>query len=475
MQEVYKPRGVVIDEILLINYDKKHRIDLSYIFIELNIYEDIFQSQIVGDITLQDTNELIETFPIVGEETIRIRWHLPNSENKEWFDTFDMRVYKVGDRSVNGLRGGKSSTYKLYFTSKEAITNLSNTVSRSFNTKTASEIATIIYNDYLDTNKEFIVEKTEGVLKEVIPNWKPFRAINWLAGERAITEQQNADFFFFESLNKNTGPRFNFVSLTSLMQADSVFDVEFMVQNLFDGKTKDMTTASFNVDSFEFPKHGNFIDNITNGMYAQTWIYHDPLRKRFVVSKPTHEESVTTSDGYRMYSDQMNSATQAPTQFIRMPGNVDAFPKLLSNSSIDNSVDKTTCNKCNRNEVEYIAKREATDEKNTSSMVSSIASKRAFRLQELNNYSVSFGNIPGNQHIQLGSVITFNKPHLVHNNNLFNDKLSRFDDRFLSGKYLVTRLRHTISIEKDTSEFEYSMALDAVKTSFPEKITHKEI
>ncbi len=196
-----------------------------------------------------------------------------------------MRVYKVGNRSASGVKGGKSSTYTLFFTSIEALKNLNTTVSRSFNTKSASDIVKTIYEDYIKINKDFDVESTEGKLKLIIPNWKPFRAINWVAGNRALTpnwkpfrainwvagnraltKSLQGDYFFFESTNKNKGPRFNFKSLTTLSKGDPVFTIEFKVQNMSDPRGGSVDVHSpYNVENFEMPKHGDILDNTVNG------------------------------------------------------------------------------------------------------------------------------------------------------------------------------------------------------------------
>lgn len=477
-KEIYKPKSVVIDKIELTNFDKSKTIDLSKMFVDLSIFEDIYQSQLVGNITIEDSLELIEFFPIIGEETIYIKWHIPGAEVNDYMNLGKMRVYKVGNRSASGLKGGKSSTYTLYFTSPEALKNLNTSISRSFNTKSASDIATILYNDYIESDKPFNVEETEGKFKLIIPNWRPFKALNWLTGNRALTKNLQGDYFFFESTNKNKGPKFNFKSLTSLSAADPVFDIEFKVQNISDGNDGVVNFHSpYTVENFDMPKHGDILDNTVKGQYAQTWIFHDPLRKKFVVSKVNHSDDFFEEGKgqKKFYSDSIGNEAQ-PLQFIRMPGGVNSFPSTISPSKgLNNDTTKGAEGASTRAAIPYIADREARDELDCITAIQEIAHKRAFKIQQMNNYKTTFTDIPGNPNIQLGSVVNFNKPHLTYDNDAFNKKSGRFNDRFISGKYLVTRMSHNIYINPDKSELQYTISIECNKDTFNEKPSYKEI
>jgi len=360
------------------------------------------------------------------------------------------------------------------FLSEEGITNLNNSISRSFNTKSASEIAKLIYNDYIKTDKEFDVEDTEGNLKLVIPNWKPFKTLNWLAGTKAINKNENADFFFFESLNKIKGPKFNFKSLSTLLNQTPVFTIEFSTQNISDGKSRDVSTAAYNIDSFSFPKHNDSIDATASGMYAQTWILHDPLRKKFVISKQTFSDAVN-EEGNKTFSTNQET-NSSPLQYIRMPGGVNSFPSKISVSkSIDNDTTKAGEINTDRKSISYIADREAKDELECSSLISTISSKRIFKINQLNSYKIIFPDIPGTHLIQLGSVVKFNKPHLSNDQDRYNKKLGRFDDRFLSGNYLVMRMRHCIFVSPEKSELQYTISIEGAKTKFEEQISSKTL
>ena len=476
-QESYKPSAVIIESMDLTNFDGSKTIDIRDFVAEINIYEDIFQCQIMGDLSIQDSKELIEFFPIVGEETIEIRFRVPTRDLQNSINLKKMRVYKIGDRTASGKNVGKIQTYTLYFFSSEILTNLNTRVSRSFNTMTASNIAKIVFDDYLKSDKKFEIENTVGTLKTVIPNWNPFKVINWLANTKAINAEKQCDFLFFESTNKSEGPQYNLKSISTMMKQPSSFTMEFTIQNVNSNGTKDTSTSTRNVEEFSFDNHGSVLNNTLNGQYNQCWICHDPLRKKFVISKQSHSEDYldASTSGNSFYSDKVKNDSK-PMQFVRMPGGIDCFPTNISLSkSPDNDTTKSVEQKPNRGDLKYISKREKPDELISNSLIVDQSASRIFKIQQMNNFKLCIDSIPGTDEIQLGKIIEFNKPHITFDSTQISNKTGRFNDRFVSGNYLVSRIRHRIYILPEAKERSYTMSIELLRDRFNEQISHKEI
>ena len=70
------PGDVVIDEITLRSYTG-FNLNLKGIFQNFMVYEDIFSNCMSGSITLIDSMNLIKHFPIIGAETLTIRYKTP--------------------------------------------------------------------------------------------------------------------------------------------------------------------------------------------------------------------------------------------------------------------------------------------------------------------------------------------------------------------------------------------------------------
>ncbi len=480
--EFYRPSGVIIETLKMTNFDKSKTEDLSQICNEINIYEDIYQSQIMGDITISDTRELIQFFPIVGDETIEIRFRVPTREKEFAIDFNEMRIYKIDDRSSDGSQIGKVQSFKLYFISQELIHNLNTAISRSYNTKTVKQIVDSVYNEYVITDKPIEIEDTLGTLKIVLPNWNPIKTINWLATNKAINKDNDADFVFYEASNKSQGPKFYFKSLKTLIKQAPTFKLTFEMQNLEKDDIKisggvDIATYSKNIEDFQFKKHGNVLNNTNSGQYKQHWIYHDPLRKKFVISKPVHDEDFLKPDeASKKFYTKVAKDEAKPMQMPRMPAGVNYFPqKIYPKKSLDNDMAKGSESMPRRKDVPYIKKRESQDELSNVSMITDCAWRRSFKIQQMNNFSLSMNDIPGTDEIQLGKVIEFYKPHISHNTELINKKSGRFDDRFISGNYLVTRLKHCLYIKPGDSDMSYSLGAEFVKDLFVEPVSYKNM
>ena len=223
---------------------------------EINFYEDLYSPIVSGDITIQDGVGLIESTPIVGEEILEISMATagavpppignPTGSDAD-VDVADQpkliinrfRVYKV-DPPVK--INDNFRAVKLYFVSDAQITNMMVKVQKSYPTaeltsykkpenpledKTytiADMVRDIFYDAFLGkkkpanhrpTSKNLLVEPTKGVYSACIPNWSPFKAINFLT-TRALSANptsKGANFVFYETLKG-----FRFVSIETLMQ-----------------------------------------------------------------------------------------------------------------------------------------------------------------------------------------------------------------------------------------------------------------
>ena len=222
---------------------------------ELNFYEDIDSPIISGDVTIRDGVGIIESTPIVGEETLEVTMSTagatpapigtPGQAGSEVpvaqqpaIITNSFRIYKVDPpRKLND----NFREITLHFVADTQITNMmikvqrnypSSAVTGSYAPTDASEdktftIADIVRDVFIDafigtkkpashksTSKNLLVEPTKGIFSVSIPNWNPFKAINFLAS-RAISSNpfsNGANFVFYETLKG-----YRFISIETLM------------------------------------------------------------------------------------------------------------------------------------------------------------------------------------------------------------------------------------------------------------------
>lgn len=488
--EVYTPTAVKLEYIYIVSQDEIHALDLKMNeILELNITEDITTSNIRGDILIRDKQSYIERLPIIGDEFMHIKFRVPTRDDSNAIALNNLRVYKITERQVTGQDQGISERYRLHFISQETISTFNESISRSFSDQTVESIVNAVWNDYVlpgsDSKKAIEIDSTSGKVNFISPNWTPFKVINWLAENMAVNKNGNADFLFYEATNKAKGSSYCFKSLDSLMKQKPSFSLVFSPQNFTGDKEgyRDKKTSSFNIPEFGYDKSGDVLNNTVRGQYYQYWIFHDILRKKFVVSKLSHEDDflktrVTSaaSDTTKKFYSKTVKKEAKPLQYIRMPGNVNTFPKKIAKSKgINNDFSTTAEPNPGRKSIDYISSRETTRNLETSDLNAEVCFAREFRLQQINNYKLVIDFVPGTDEIQLGKVIEFSKPSNVYDNAKFREATGRPEDKYITGNYLVTRIDHKIWWDGDRASWRYKMGIDAVKDCFNETISYTDI
>ena len=176
-------------------------IDLKYIVIEMNIYESIYKNAVTGSIVITDAKNQIGRLEVQGLERIAFKLASPGITDAE--DLLDasvetgepFHVYKITDRKqVNqGLL-----VYTLHFASREFMRNLRTKVSQAYNGRLDMAVQKILRDEkYIDTRKRLKYEKTGNSDKIVIPNLRPFDAIQMIANKSIPANSRSAVGYFF--------------------------------------------------------------------------------------------------------------------------------------------------------------------------------------------------------------------------------------------------------------------------------------
>jgi len=196
-------------------------VNIQSLVSEMNIYEGINKNSVVGTLVVLDSINLIGNLPIQGTERLSFKLSTPGAHEQEHIvdcseeTGYPMHVYKLTDKKQ--LNEGTCS-YVLHFCSREFLRSLRTRVSESF-TGTIDQMVTKILadKDYLDSKKTLFYQKTRNADKLVVPNMRPFKAIEMLA-KRALSDQaesNSAGYHFYE-----TTKGFHFRSFES-MSVDS--------------------------------------------------------------------------------------------------------------------------------------------------------------------------------------------------------------------------------------------------------------
>lgn len=228
----YDIGDVELKDVILTNFSGTS-IDITKLFTNMYIQEDIFAPVTVGEIALIDKDALIEKFPIIGNETISITYRTYKSFN--WV-TRSFFVYSItNQRKLND----NAVMFSLNFTTKEYLLSNSMKLSKSFNNMSPCSIVDSILKNTLGSTKDSNIEESMGIMNYIAPNLTPMQVISVMCSRaKSKVNPGGASYMFYEDvkgfnfrtlegLYKNKP--FNYTATVSTLSNDSSLNTLFTV------------------------------------------------------------------------------------------------------------------------------------------------------------------------------------------------------------------------------------------------------
>jgi len=229
--------------------------------ISMRVQEDVTSSYVFIEVDIMDGIGLLQTFPIVGEEIfdMEIRFPKINKSLKYKFGIF--AVTNVALNSKNNV-----NTYTLQGVSEEALHNASSLVVKGYNDKYENIVKDILKNN-LKSTKPLVVGATRGVHNIVLPNAKPFAAIDMIRKRSTAAKYEYSPMLFFE-----TSEGFIFKDMVDLFKdgkQQSLKDITYIYNNVgVTGSGTVGTIVSFGTqekhDSFQKLNTGAFNNQVSS-------------------------------------------------------------------------------------------------------------------------------------------------------------------------------------------------------------------
>ena len=421
----YYPQDASIDTLRIFPAGNPRGVDVSKILVELSYFEDIYSFVVSGYIILRDGLGLIEKLQLSGKETIKISFGKTREGRANVAK--DFKIYSIPDRKPVG---NQTTEYiKIYFCSPELFTSEQTKVTKSYKGKSIHDIVYDIVSNQMrispDKIKKTNFERTNGVYDFVIPTLKPLEAISWLSTYAKLlgVGTVGADMLFYE-----TKDGFEFRSLSNIYKSAPYKTYRYDIKNI-EGRTFEQKITS--VLDYQFIKGFDSLNEINSGTFVNRVMAFDPLNRTVNVT----DFNYTDYKGSRLnkgeptdvteYKDPRSSLKLVPTNSgQKVKPTFDIFKSVLPP---DVFIQETV-----RNRTAQLA---------------------------LANYTILKIRIPGDTGLKAGSVINFNILSLDAT------KEKRDLDKYYSGKYLVTAVRHIIQsqgifqtileITKDSSQAKY--------------------
>lgn len=397
-------------------------LDLLPYLLELNYFEDIFNNTISGSIVVNDSVGLLNFASISGTEYINIRFR--KSDSLPVTIDRNFRIFGISDRRFD--LSNNNEVYKIEFCSEEFILSEQYRISKSYKGKSISDIVGDICGRYLkigtDTkSKSLFIDDTQGVYDFVLPNKKPLETINWLCNYAIPSKYPNgADILFFEN---RIG--YFFTSLQHLFQSNPVLGFVYNPKNI----TSDVYSNMTNVLSFEVINYVNNLDSMNKGKFANRLITVDPFKRTKTVTDFNYNDYVKKSaslNGSPVTNNYQNKHGKMLFESPSKDMEAGVLRMMVSNAGHQMTMPFVKDNNPSAVTRDYQIERTIP--------------YRVAQL-ELSRHTTLKITVPGNSGLFAGMCVNFTTP----SSSILNTKGDRPMDPYLSGKYLVTAVRHIIT------------------------------
>jgi len=410
--------------------------DIIELVEEINVFENIYTASVSGDIVIKDTTNIIQNFPIIGEERLALKLQTPQSK-PEPETTIDYTLSPLILYKINSQRqdGENAQVISLQFGSVEALRNTTTRISQSYSGQ-PNEIVEKILRDtsYLKSKKTFYFEPTANLTKVVFPNLRPFKCIRHLTNiSNSRLNNSSPSYLFYE-----TTKGFHFRTYDSMCREEPKF---FFKENVgAQLNEKGVVDVQLNLDTivnYQRISSKDTIKNLNSGMISSKLITHDVYNKRVDLYKYNYLEN---------FNKDIHPDNGESTPIISQAPDPDTYKSLTDNEDTKLFVVSTASGKSFDEDGNYPYQ---------SDNLSQTLQRKIARKQQFENGYILNLEINGQTFIQAGDKINL---EIGATSSVTNDK----EDSQLSGNYIVTHLRHTFT---KSQELKHKIVMQIAKDS----------
>jgi hypothetical protein len=443
-------------------------IDFKNAVAEFAYFEDLFTNTVSGMLLISDSSAFPNILSWCGEERLELEINKPGSNQPPFSGTF--RIYNISRRHITK---DNNENYLINFCSEELVISEKTRISKTYkNTKISDIVKDIAFNylkikptDFPDTN----IEETFGNATITIPNMKPLEAINWLCtmaivgdtkfgnhsgpdGGASYLFWRNKDGYHFRSLLSI----FNTVNPHSSPSTSSyrhpLSDPKYQYGYWYGLKNTDVP-SDFPYDpysqiiSYEILNTYDALESQQRGMFSNRTISLDFITRKYTVS----------DFDYNTYFND----------FLKQK--VDLYKTFNTLPVVSNAVDRLgkTANQYPTGNIRIYpsttlqAENEFVKQNSPNVYPNYVENTVPYRLAQLSLIGINRIKlaIPGDPYITVGKLVDVFLPQTTIDPKTGN----KLKDRFLSGTYLVTCVRHALDQEN-----EFKTVIEVVKDAYSE-------
>lgn len=421
------PLELKITNVWMEKFNFTDKIDLFPQFVEISIYQSIFEPTIKAEMLINDNIGLFANYPFTGEEIITFEYQQLSGFDVTKPDNKKIKFIISGVRDIGMDDRARAMMFIIDLKSLEFLQNTRKYVSHAYH-DLAEDMAEKVYNTYIgeDTKdkfkqvKPFIKEESIKIRNLVIPNLRPFQAIQWLAKHAVAKDYENRFLYlFYEDLES-----FNFVTIQKLISDAQEEKKKEELRNKSYKYYSDIELANVKEESSK-DYHLRMITNIVNnkrfssiekiaGGYYQNELFEISLLQKSYNSTPT-EFDANSKPKYSLEKNPLN--TKEYIEYVK------------------NKKDKTEYS----NRIRYIINnyQDSDDQDKTQPNFRYKFGNATKYLFALNQIDLTI-TVPANMQLKAGEIIYCDIPETHGFNQVETDK-------YMSGLYIITEIKQVVS------------------------------
>jgi len=441
-RKIHSPYSIDFD-IEMSNFEGDKVINLKRILLEFQYNEDFHLPFTSLKLVVNDTEGIIERFPIVGDELIAITF------NTRTLNESILRLFKVNKVSKRTVVEERNHIFAIEAFSYEFFENKIVNIEKSFVGKLGSEIVETVFNDkFKKYGKEIDIEPTSNLLTINSNTQSPISFIDQVSRYSYSWAYDDSVFKFYEDKNG-----YNFKSINSFLKGPVVENYIIGNPNVdFKSKEgKEPFQPYQSVYGYTFNDLFDTIKNLNDGMLDSSVDIVDPITKTYV------EKSFGYYDNFDKLTHLSNNKIISDnTIFKNLNGS--ASSRYMSARYKESGKYKDV--------VPYMSERITAD--NDPHLF--FENERYKFLLESNalkglllNYTMDI-TVPGNSLLKIGDIINLFIPQNSQSDEFRNKFLLHFGQT--NPKFIITAIKHMYQTGAD----QYVTILHLCKESFDRNI-----
>lgn len=388
-------------------YNSELPVDITKMVNYVEIYESIYSPFLTVNINITDTLSLNHVLPMIGEEFVELDIRGPDNTTGIIKQAF--YIYKMSDRIA---AGDKVYTYTLNCISPAAIVDMNLKISQAISGQPSDIVESKFAKNSLAIQKNVYSHPTKNLTSYISNYWSPMQNIRYLCDRAVSRDTGSASYIFYE-----TKKQYNFVPLDALVNQEVNFTYFHMPNTHATGIAEQQSI----IHKLYVDESFNYINRIMDGAYGNRTLSVNPTRKSYNYNYYDFLES------YEKFS-RLNT----------LPFATDNAPRRINSVFRMRTVPSSTMpNMSNERSDDWYRQR--------------LTEMSAINSQSINMDVIGRFNLYAGNTIEVVVPITT----VTESESSENSMRSAFD-RTLSGRYLVTGLKHMLTRERHTMSIQAS-------------------